>query len=232
MAITRINVGTLANDGTGDDLRQAFVKVNNNFDDLDARTEGQATADNLGSGTGIFYSKENGVIGLKSLVSGTNIQITNDADTVTISNQGTIIIQGSTGTGSIAGANRTLLVTGGDNITTSASSNSITVNIDPSGLVLSDTTPQLGGPLNADSNNIVNVGTLTANTITGALTGTVDGINITAWYNQLANTRGFDFGQIVININNALDFLVSQETLTYGSITVPASINSDFGSIA
>ena len=123
-------------------------------------------------------------------------------------------------------------INGGDNITTNASSNSITVNIDPTGLVLSDTTPQLGGPLNADSNNIVDVGVLTANTITGALTGTVDGINITAWYNQLANTRGFDFGQIVININNALDFLVSQETLTYGSITVPASINSDFGSIA
>ena len=74
MAITRINVGTLANDGTGDDLRQAFVKVNNNFDDLDARTEGQATAGNLGSGTGIFYSKENGVIGLKSLVSGTALR--------------------------------------------------------------------------------------------------------------------------------------------------------------
>jgi len=35
MAITRINVGTLANDGTGDDLRQAFVKVNNNFDELE-----------------------------------------------------------------------------------------------------------------------------------------------------------------------------------------------------
>jgi hypothetical protein len=232
MAITRINVGTLANDGTGDDLRQAFVKVNNNFDDLDARTEGQATAGNLGSGTGIFYSKEAGVIGLKSLVSGTNIQITNDADTVTISNEGTIVLQGSTGTGSIAGANRTLLVTGGDNITTTASSNSIIVNIDPSGLVLSDTTPQLGGPLNADSNNIVNVGTLTATSIIGALTGTVDGINITALYNDLANTLGFDYGDVVVNVTNALDFFVSQQSINYGSITAPSSINSDFGAIA
>ena len=31
MAVTSINVGTLANDGTGDDLREAFIKVNNNF---------------------------------------------------------------------------------------------------------------------------------------------------------------------------------------------------------
>ena len=29
MAIQTINIGTIANDGTGDDLREAFVKVNN-----------------------------------------------------------------------------------------------------------------------------------------------------------------------------------------------------------
>ena len=31
MANSIINIGTLANDGTGDDLREAFIKVNNNF---------------------------------------------------------------------------------------------------------------------------------------------------------------------------------------------------------
>ena len=56
MAITRINVGTVANDSTGDDLRQAFVKVNNNFDELDARVVPQNEAANLGAGTGVFYS--------------------------------------------------------------------------------------------------------------------------------------------------------------------------------
>ena len=34
MAIQTINIGTIANDGTGDDLREAFVKVNNNFTEL------------------------------------------------------------------------------------------------------------------------------------------------------------------------------------------------------
>ena len=48
MSITTINVGTIANDGTGDDLRQAFVKVNNNFDELDARVVPQNNAENLG----------------------------------------------------------------------------------------------------------------------------------------------------------------------------------------
>ena len=47
MAIQTINVGTLANDGTGDDLREAFVKVNSNFSELDTRTE-QTTAVNTG----------------------------------------------------------------------------------------------------------------------------------------------------------------------------------------
>lgn len=37
MAITAINVGTAANDGTGDTLREAFIKVNNNDNDLDSR---------------------------------------------------------------------------------------------------------------------------------------------------------------------------------------------------
>ena len=34
MANSIINIGTLANDGTGDDLREAFIKVNNNFKKL------------------------------------------------------------------------------------------------------------------------------------------------------------------------------------------------------
>jgi len=29
MAIQTINIGNIANDGTGDDLREAFIKVNN-----------------------------------------------------------------------------------------------------------------------------------------------------------------------------------------------------------
>ena len=38
MVQSTINIGTLANDGTGDDLREAFIKVNNNFNELYPRT--------------------------------------------------------------------------------------------------------------------------------------------------------------------------------------------------
>ena len=34
MTIQNINIGNIANDGTGDDLREAFRKVNENFDEL------------------------------------------------------------------------------------------------------------------------------------------------------------------------------------------------------
>ena len=35
MAIQNINIGAYANDGTGDDLRSAFNKINQNFHALD-----------------------------------------------------------------------------------------------------------------------------------------------------------------------------------------------------
>ena len=66
MAIQRINVGTLANDGTGDDLRQAFVKVNNNFDELDLRVVPQNNATNLGAGEGVYYTKQDNTLNFKS----------------------------------------------------------------------------------------------------------------------------------------------------------------------
>ena len=58
MAIQTVNIGTIANDGTGDDLREAFVKVNNNFSELDLRSPETTSASNLGSGgQGVFAQK-------------------------------------------------------------------------------------------------------------------------------------------------------------------------------
>ena len=34
MSVKKINIGQLANDGTGDDIRTAFDKVNDKFEDL------------------------------------------------------------------------------------------------------------------------------------------------------------------------------------------------------
>ena len=60
MAIQLVNLGNTANDGTGDDLREAFVKVNANFNELDLRDDEQTTVSNLGAtGEGLYKEKVN-----------------------------------------------------------------------------------------------------------------------------------------------------------------------------
>ena len=59
-----INLGSYANDGTGDDLRTAFEKVNINFGLLFAEASVN-TAINLGSGAGIFAQKNPGTVNLE-----------------------------------------------------------------------------------------------------------------------------------------------------------------------
>ena len=62
MAIQTVNLGLIANDGTGDGLREAFTKVNSNFAELDIRAA-NITAENVGiGGYGVFkeqVKKEN-----------------------------------------------------------------------------------------------------------------------------------------------------------------------------
>lgn len=74
MAITKINVGNLVNDGLGDDLRTAFEKVNANFAELDAGIT--VTASNLGAGgEGIFKQKTGVNLEFKKLIGGRKIEI-------------------------------------------------------------------------------------------------------------------------------------------------------------
>jgi len=84
MAIKKINVGNAVNDGSGDDLRSAFVKVNENFDDLNNRQDNIAT--NVGTGVGLFKEKVGSDLRFKSIVAGDGISLTNNNNTVTITN--------------------------------------------------------------------------------------------------------------------------------------------------
>ena len=77
-----INVGNLVNDGLGDDLRTAFLKVNANFSELN--TGLTITASNSGLGAGVFKQKLNNDLQFKSLVSGTKILIEESADVLTV----------------------------------------------------------------------------------------------------------------------------------------------------
>jgi len=66
MAVTVINVGTSANDNTGDTLRGAFIKTNTNFDILSTTsklTGGDLTINDVRVGKGVYGHVSNTAIG-------------------------------------------------------------------------------------------------------------------------------------------------------------------------
>jgi hypothetical protein len=86
MPIQTINLGNYANDGTGDDLRTAFEKVNANFT-LVGGTLGIINGENLGSGAGVFKRRDNDNLTLefKTLTStDSSIEITTTDNTVNL----------------------------------------------------------------------------------------------------------------------------------------------------
>ena len=89
MAIQTINIGTVANDGTGDDLREAFVKVNANFAELAARNPEATTGANLGaSGEGVFAQLNGAEMQFKKLIGGGNVTLSSDGNAITINSVG------------------------------------------------------------------------------------------------------------------------------------------------
>lgn len=98
MAKQVINIGTTANDGTGDPLRSAFDKVNDNFTEL--YTDDAGDVNSVNAGTGITVNSTTGAVtvtnsapdqtvaltgGTQISTSGTypNFTITNDAPNAT-----------------------------------------------------------------------------------------------------------------------------------------------------
>jgi len=83
--IQTINVGNLVNDGLGDDLRTAFLKVNANFASLNS--ELTTTASNIGTtGVGIFKEKVGADLQFKKLVAGTKMILDENVDSITVNN--------------------------------------------------------------------------------------------------------------------------------------------------
>jgi hypothetical protein len=233
MTISRINVGNIANDGTGDDLRQAFVKVNNNFTELDARVVPQNNAANLGTGTGVFYTKEGTTLNFRSLIAGDNMSLTSDGTSITITNNGNITVRTDGSTLSLSGAGRQFGINGGQNIDTSLSGSNVTVAINATDLIFQDKNPSLGAALDANEFNINDVGTLNATavnatSVVGALTGTVNGVNVSELDRIVS---GADYGLISDNITTSIELLFRATTIDYGSITAPSSLVSDYGTL-
>ena len=85
MNITLIDIGNIANDGTGDDLRTAFGYINENFVELETSIDASTVAANLGAGVGVFKQKTVNTLEFKSLAVDDKLTVAADGNTITIS---------------------------------------------------------------------------------------------------------------------------------------------------
>ena len=227
MAVQLINIGNIANDGTGDDLREAFIKANANFEELDLRDDEQTTGTNLGFGVDVFKQKVNYDLQFKTLIAGTDVTITSNEVSVEISADGgikTLNLESDVNNINLDDQ-ANLHIAGGQYITTTIIDGVMYISYNGPTEVADDTTPTLGGNLDADSNNISNVATLTANSIVGDVTGLIHGIDI-----RSLELQTLDLGGIEVNVTSTFDFFLATNDVDYGTVTSPTSFNSEFGS--
>ena len=234
MAVQLINIGNVANDGTGDDLREAFIKVNSNFEELDLRDDEQTSASNLGDeGEGLFAQRLIYDLQFKKIHAGANVTLTADDNKIVIASTGLSELTVTADTGSIVlDDTSALTITGGSDITTGIVDGTLTVDYTGVTDLASDLTPQLSADLDAQANNLLNVGTITASevvgNVTGNVTGLVHGIDIRT-IAPFFEDNAADFGNITPTVTNLIEFLIHNNDFDWGSLTTPNIATLDLG---
>ena len=207
MAIQTINIGQVANDGTGDDLREAFVKVNNNFTELSNRIPEQTTASNLGTvGEGVFAQKVTYDLQFKKIKAGGNVTVTSDSNNVIISSVGglqSLIVATDSGNITLS-EGETFTIAGGNNVTPQVNgANGISINAATE--LSTDLTPQLGANLDGQNRDILNVRNIES------LVHMVD----------VRDIYGFNFGTLTGSTSSIIEFLGSAVDINLGTISQP-----------
>ena len=217
MALQTINVGLIANDGTGDDLREAFIKVNQNFDDLDLRTE-STTAQNaaVGAGYGTYKEQVGSILYFRDLAPdplypGTMaIRVSDDGNTLYLrSAQATIRFTDGTNTLS-SSVEQVVTFTGTEGARITVDNNTRTVTVDSQ--LVRETAPALSTDLDAGNNDIVNL-----NSINNIL------------MSELAELFEFNFGSITNTRTSVFDWIINSSDVDFGTIVSPATEEVDLG---
>jgi hypothetical protein len=240
MAIRQINIGNIANDGTGDNIRTAFDKINENFTFLEQNLGLDNTALNIGNnGVGLFKQKIEGVLQFKKIEAGSGITLDGTGDTVVVTavSAGDLTISDGTNTDTVQVGVDTFTIAGGTNISATVSNNTITIDSTATELGLSqDPTPTLAGNLDLNNNdingtgNIDITGDITATNIFAALTGNVTGLvhNIDVRELESALTS-FDFGAINGQFTSVIPYLLSTIDIDQGLLGQADVTGPDFG---
>jgi hypothetical protein len=240
MAIQLINIGNVANDGTGDDLREAFVKVNANFEDLDLRDNEKTTVTNLGSGAGIFDSIVNYDIRMKSIKAGDDIVVNANAQgEIVISaanvNFKQLTVETNDDQSYTLNPNEALKLFAGTGIDINVvNGNSLIIENTNKTRLSNDLSPLLNSNLDANGREINNASIIRSNefigNVTGNVTGQINGVDL----NSIAPYFDdyFDFGEVGRTVNSLLDWLLEDTDVDFGSFSIPDPRTIDLGTIA
>ena len=244
MALETINIGEYVNDGTGDDLRTAFTKINANFEELDLLQGQNNTISNVGTGVGLYKEKIGVDLKLRTLKSGDGITVSlSNPNEVTITNDRFSFDKVEADIGSVSADNSitSFSIIGGTGVVTSFDGNVLTIEGNDYDLAL-DPTPSLGGDLDLNGYNIIGSGNININgditsnnfygdlsgNVTGNLTGLVYNIDVRE-LNSAINI--FDFGLINQQATNPIQWISLSFIIDMGSFLSPAAVGVDGGTI-
>ena len=226
MSLLEINIGGFANDGTGDDLREAFNKVNLNFQELDLRDDESTTARNIGiNGEGIFAKKSNYELEFKNIVSGANILLTSTDEKITIAAESAIkslLVITESGSHKLTEV-AALTIQGGTGITTSMAGNAITVT-NTFTAVEQDTAPRLGTYLDAQGYNITTVGTIDATMFEGTHKGNLQALDGTVLIHHESKVINTSINSILDVDTTTVAPVVGDGLIWNGTAWVPGEV--------
>lgn len=255
--ISLIDVGTAANDGTGDDLRDAFVKVNDNFLYITTRLGENVDGENVGvSGERVFKTSVGPILQFRKIDAGENLSISTIDDviilnfnantTIDLNNQAIInastITSGDITVNNIFASDEVSAQRGNfTDITGSLEGDTYGLHIGVQyGDVLGSVYSLLDGSLLVDAENGVITGLVNANVIgdvAGNLTGNVTGgirTSISDEYvdvSDLANRiNTFDYGEIRPTFTDAISYYLFMVGTDMGTFANPSIVSIDAGS--
>lgn len=222
MTIQTINVGVLANDGTGDDLREAFIKVNQNFDDLDLRltTTTAVVAQNVGAtGQGVLRDQIENELNFRKLAvdplypDTMSIRVADDGNTLFFSStQAFYRITDGTNT-LLSPIESVLTITGTVDGGATVTVNNSTKTIEIDSQLENEATPTLSADLNVNNYKLINV-------------REINGIT----REELASVFSWDFGGISSTRTSIIDWLIQSTDVDFGTFISAADEDVDYGS--
>ena len=243
--LTVVDVGDVANDGTGDDLRDAFIKINAAFDYVGNELGFPATGANIGNfGSEIFKEQVDGQLRFRKVqaTSGLSVSVVNDSLVVVFNPTSAVSFnnQNITGANGIfaTSLSSTTLSTTTVSAATVAASNGFTGNV--TGNVAGNVTGNLTGNVtgNVAGNLTGNVTGNVAGNLTGNVTGNVTGLIRTyleAPYTDVTDLERrintLDYGVIRPVFMNPITYILHIIGTDMGTINNPSDFDLDAGTI-